>query len=371
MLYFLQCFLLQIRQQECLGPEEKEKHDLFLCPQTPESHRAPDCKPVLMLRAPLRLPPPVPRRAAVSLTISQVPGQREALLGQTPRVSFGQTSTGQAPFRPRRTVRAQSRCPAAAPRAGGPSAKPRQRRPRVPPAAPALQGAAGQQRSARRLQVPGGLELLLGSPRKHPRPGHPPPPRLPTPQRPAPRPRCLCPSGVPGPARGGRPRRRSPPPARRRRAPARGCCPGRSQQPPRLPPPRTSLAITGSCGGGGGCGTPRRRSPRGPRPAPRPGLGRAAPRAQGRPAGCSRLPPPSQAGGQGGREGGGGGEERKTRRSGGGCPGRSRPPPDGQATARRLPVRLCGRLGAAGCAPFPGYDLATPTLPGCPLLSSS
>lgn len=99
--------------------------------------------------------------------------------------------------------------------------------------------------------------------------------------------------------------------------------------------------------------------PRGTPPAP--GLGRAAPRAQGRPAGCSRLPPPSQAGGQGGREAA---EGRRERRGGGGCPCGSRPPLGGQATARRLPARLCGRLGAAGCA------LPSRGTPSQPLLSS-
>lgn len=43
---------------------------------------------------------PAPRRAAIFLTVSEVPGKQQAHLGQTPRGVFSRTSTDQASFPP-------------------------------------------------------------------------------------------------------------------------------------------------------------------------------------------------------------------------------------------------------------------------------
>lgn len=110
-----------------------------------------------------------------------------------------------------------------------------------------------------------------------------------------------------------------------------------------------------------------------PWPSPAAGAAgpRAAPRAQGRPAGSARLLPPSQAGGQGEREGGGGGEERKARRRGGGCPSRSRPPQVGseRPAAPGEPLREAESRGVSpsrtgGSLPPPSWSELPPPL-GC------
>lgn len=69
---------------------------------------------------------------------------------------------------------------------------------------------------------------------------------------------------------------------------------------------------------------------------------------------------PKQAGREGGRRRRGGEKDEAE----GGAPAAPGPPLGGQAIARRLPARLCGRLGAAGCA------LPSRGTPSQPLLSS-
>lgn len=56
------------------------------------------------------------RTAAISPSTSQVPGKRSALLGQTPRVLFTQSPTGQAPLPPTASLRSRAAGQAAAPR---------------------------------------------------------------------------------------------------------------------------------------------------------------------------------------------------------------------------------------------------------------
>lgn len=333
------------------------------------------------------------------------------------RLSYAKTQGAYSPQLPLATVPSAHHCtvsvqsrwprgraaaPSPAPGAGPTSVKPRSQRPpgglrvaagagvsrRRPRHRRARRGTAPRTAPRRlaaapaaRLQVAGRADGRWLAPptqlRRHLQPGHPPPAAalrfLPTPApRPHPRggaafaltppPRLRFPrSPRPGPGWGGRPRRRSPPPARRRRPPAQGCCPARSQQPPRLPPPRTSLAITGGGGGGGGCGAPRRRCP--PRAAPpRRGRGEPPPAPRAAPPGAPGcLHHPRQAGREGGREAA---EGRRERRGGGGVPLPLPGPLSGQAIARRLPARLCGRLGAAGCAlPLPGDALPNPYPP--------
>lgn len=50
---------------------------------------------------------PAPRRAAIFLTVSEVPGKQQAHLGQTPRGVFSRTSTDQASFPPPHRIGAE------------------------------------------------------------------------------------------------------------------------------------------------------------------------------------------------------------------------------------------------------------------------